>query len=108
MIAIVLLLLTSDRSFAQTAFKEHVSASVSLAWYRERTLKNISLGSLLVLTAVRAITANVSKLKDLYVREDAAAGAATTAPPGCCCYCYYCSTATHAPPPAHSRSTATN
>ena len=64
-ILILLLLFTQDASFGADAFRRVTMPIVP--WYRERQLKDISLGSLLMLVLLRSITYNLNRLQDAFL-----------------------------------------
>lgn len=68
---ILLLLLSQDASFGPDAFRRVMVTSVP--WYRERNLKDITLGSLLVLTLLRSITFNLNRLQDAFILSNCCA-----------------------------------
>jgi hypothetical protein len=68
---ILLLLLSQDASFGPDAFRRVMVSSVP--WYRERNLKDITLGSLLVLTLLRSITFNLNRLQDAFLLSNCCA-----------------------------------
>lgn len=71
MVLILLLLLSQDNSFGPDAFKRVTIPS--LPWYQERQLKDISLGSVLLLTLLRSITYNIHRLHDQFLMSNCCA-----------------------------------
>lgn len=70
-ILILLLLFSQDLSFGPDAFRRTKIPSVD--WYKERNLKDISLGSLLILTLLRSITYNLNRLQDMFLLSNCCA-----------------------------------
>jgi hypothetical protein len=70
-ILILLLLFSQDASFGPDAFRRNIVSSVP--WYNERNLKDINLGSLLLLSLLRSITFNLSKLHDAFLLSNCCA-----------------------------------
>ena len=68
---ILLLLFSQDASFGPDAFRRVMVTSVP--WYRERNLKEITLGSLLLLTLLRSITFNLNRLQDAFLLSNCCA-----------------------------------
>jgi Dyggve-Melchior-Clausen syndrome protein len=68
---ILLLLFSQDTSFGPDAFRR-IKVMV-VPWYRERVLKDITLGSLLLLTLLRAITFNLNWLQDAFLLSNCCA-----------------------------------
>mmetsp|Transcript_21775 Transcript_21775/g.35967 ORF Transcript_21775/g.35967 Transcript_21775/m.35967 type:complete len:932 (-) Transcript_21775:841-3636(-) len=71
LILILLLLFSQDSSFGPDAFRRVMVSSVP--WYRERNLKEITLGSLLLLTLLRSITFNLNRLQDAFLLSNCCA-----------------------------------
>lgn len=71
LILILLLLFSQDSSFGPDAFRRVMVTSVP--WYRERNLKEITLGSLLMLTLLRSITFNLNRLQDAFLLSNCCA-----------------------------------
>lgn len=62
LITILLLMFSQDSSFAPVSFRRiHIK---SVIWYKERQLKDITLGSLLISSLVRCITFNLNRMSD--------------------------------------------
>ena len=70
-IMICLLIFSQDASFGPDSFKR--SAIPTVLWYKERRLKNISLGSLLILSLLRSITFNLNRLQDPFLLSNCCA-----------------------------------
>ena len=68
---IILLLFSQDASFGPDAFRRVFVPSVP--WYRERILKDINLGSLLMLTILRSIAFNLNRLEDAFLLSNCCA-----------------------------------
>lgn len=64
-IVILLLLLSQDSSFGSDAFRRTIVPHVP--WYKERYLKDVSLGSVLLLSLLRSITFNLNRLHDMFL-----------------------------------------
>lgn len=70
-ILILLLLFSQDASFGPDAFRRNIVSSVP--WYKERNLRDINLGSLLLLTLLRSITFNLAKMHDAFLLSNCCA-----------------------------------
>jgi hypothetical protein len=70
-ILILLLLFSQDASFGPDAFRRNIVSSVP--WYKERNLRDINLGSLLLLTLLRSITFNLAKMQDAFLLSNCCA-----------------------------------
>lgn len=68
---IIVLLFSQDASFGPDAFRRVIVTSVP--WYRERNLKDINLGSLLMLTILRSISFNLNRLQDAFLLSNCCA-----------------------------------
>lgn len=64
-IIILLLLFSQDSSFGRTVFRRVTVASVP--WYKERSLKSINLGSVIILTLLRSLIFNLNRLNDVFL-----------------------------------------
>ena len=62
LVMINLLLFSQDASFGPDAFRRLMIENIS--WYKERHLRDISLGSLIILCLLRSMTFNLSRLRD--------------------------------------------
>lgn len=65
-IVIILMMLSQDISFGNDAFRR-VFISKPILWYKERVIKDINLGSLLILVLLRQICFNCNRLKDFFL-----------------------------------------
>ena len=70
-IIILLLLFSQDLSFGSDAFRRVMVATVP--WYKERNIKDISLGSLLVLCLLRSLTFNLNRIHDAFLLSNCCA-----------------------------------
>jgi hypothetical protein len=70
-IIILLLLFSQDSSFGNDAFRRITVSKV--LWYKERTLKNINLGSVLLLTLLRSLLFNLHRLQDSFLLSNCCA-----------------------------------
>jgi Dyggve-Melchior-Clausen syndrome protein len=70
-IVILLLLFSQDPSFGSDAFRRTMVPSVP--WYKERYLKDISLGSVVILALLRSLTFNLNRLHDLFLLSNCCA-----------------------------------
>jgi hypothetical protein len=70
-IIILLLLFSQDASFGRDAFRR-INVNRVL-WYRERNLRNINLGSVLVLTLLRSLMFNLQRLQDVFLLSNCCA-----------------------------------
>ncbi|CAB9521233.1 Dyggve-Melchior-Clausen syndrome protein [Seminavis robusta] len=70
-IVILLLLFSQDPSFGSDAFRRTMVSSVP--WYKERFLKDISLGSVVILALLRNLTFNLNRLHDLFLLSNCCA-----------------------------------
>ncbi|CAB4261590.1 unnamed protein product [Prunus armeniaca] len=77
MLLIILLILSQDSSFNASIHKLIVP---SVPWYKERLLHQTSLGSLMVITLIRTVQYNLSKLRDVYLHTTCLATLANMAP----------------------------
>jgi len=68
---ILLLLFSQDSSFGPDAFRRTMLPTVP--WYRERQFKDVTLGSLLLLTLLRSITFNLNRLQDAFLLSNCCA-----------------------------------
>ncbi|CAI8054037.1 Dymeclin [Geodia barretti] len=64
MLLIVLLIFSQDDCFNKSIHEQHLQ---KVEWYSERSLTNISVGSLMVIVLVRTIQANISLIQDQYL-----------------------------------------
>jgi hypothetical protein len=70
-IIILLLLFSQDLSFGSDAFRRVMVPSIS--WYKERHIKDISLGSVLVLCLLRSLTFNLNRIHDAFLLSNCCA-----------------------------------
>jgi hypothetical protein len=70
-IIILLLLFSQDASFGRDAFKRTTVPSV--VWYKERHLKNINLGSIILLTLLRTLLFNLNRVHDAFILSNCCA-----------------------------------
>ena len=70
-ILILLLIFSQDPSFGPDSFRRVVVTAVP--WYRERHLRRISLGSVLLLTLLRSVTFNLNRLRDVFLLSNCCA-----------------------------------
>ncbi|XP_060917105.1 dymeclin [Labrus mixtus] len=73
MALIILLILTEDDSFNRSI---HEVVLKNVTWYTERTLTEISLGSLLILVVIRTIQFNMTRTRDKYLHTNCLAALA--------------------------------
>ena len=71
LIVILLLLFSQDSSFGSDVFRRTIVPSVP--WYKERYLKDISLGSVMLLTLLRSLTFNLNRLHDMFLLSNCCA-----------------------------------
>jgi len=70
-IIILLLLFSQDASFGADAFRRVMVPTVP--WYKERYLKDISLGSVLILALLRCLTFNLNRQNDAFLLSNCCA-----------------------------------
>ena len=70
-IIILLLLFSQDSSFGADAFRRVMVPG--LVWYKERNLKDISLGSILLLLLLRSLSFNLNRLQDAFLLSNCCA-----------------------------------
>ena len=75
---IILLILSQDASFNANIHKLVVRGDIP--WYKERMLRDTTLGSLLVVLLIRTVKYNLSKLRDVYLHTNCLAALANMAP----------------------------
>ncbi|XP_013418845.1 dymeclin [Lingula anatina] len=73
MALIILLILSEDESFNKAV---HELTITNIAWFKERTISEISLGGLLVLVVIRTIQYNMTKMRDKYLHTNCLAALA--------------------------------
>ncbi|KAL6184994.1 hypothetical protein ACLB2K_041129 [Fragaria x ananassa] len=77
MLLIILLILGQDSSFNASI---HKLILPTVPWYKERLLHQTSLGSLMIITLIRTVQYNLSKLRDVYLHTTCLATLANMAP----------------------------
>jgi hypothetical protein len=70
-IIILLLLFSQDASFGRDAFRRITIPHVP--WYKERNLRNINLGSVLLLTLLRSLLFNLLRVQDTFLLSNCCA-----------------------------------
>lgn len=85
-ILILLLIFSQDQSFGPDAFRRVIVARCP--WYRERQLRDLNLGSVLLLTTLRAITFNLHRLKDPFLLSNCCAVLLNISPHVCGLHSY--------------------
>jgi hypothetical protein len=70
-IMILLLIFSQDASFGPDSFRR--SKINNVQWYKERNLKDVSLGSLVILSLLRCITFNLNRLQDPFLLSNCCA-----------------------------------
>ncbi|MEQ2199658.1 hypothetical protein XENOCAPTIV_007294, partial [Xenoophorus captivus] len=73
MALIILLILTEDDAFNRSI---HEVVLKNISWYTERSLTEISLGSLLILVVIRTIQFNMTRTRDKYLHTNCLAALA--------------------------------
>eukprot|EP00731_Ephydatia_muelleri_P017058 Em0010g156a len=73
MILIIMLILSQDACFNKSV---HEVTFPQVIWYTERAIKNISLGSLMVIVLIRTIQVNMSQIRDKYLHTNCLAALA--------------------------------
>ncbi|XP_061656436.1 dymeclin isoform X1 [Syngnathoides biaculeatus] len=73
MALIILLILTEDDAFNRSV---HEVVLKNVTWYTERSLTEISLGSLLILVVIRTIQFNMTRMRDKYLHTNCLAALA--------------------------------
>lgn len=63
-ILILLLIFSQDPSFGRDSFRRVRVSMTAVAWYKERHIKEASLGSMILLVLLRAVSFNLSRLRD--------------------------------------------
>ncbi|KAL6548364.1 hypothetical protein OROGR_008785 [Orobanche gracilis] len=77
MVLVIFLILSQDSSFNASVHKLMLP---NVPWYQERLLNQTSLGSLMVITLIRTVKYNLSKLRDVYLHTNCLATLANMAP----------------------------
>lgn len=70
-IIILLLLFSQDSSFGRDVFRR--ITVVTVPWYKERSLKCINLGSVIILTLLRCLVFNLNRLSDVFLLNNCCA-----------------------------------
>ena len=70
-IVILLLLLSQDSSFGREVFRRITVDAIP--WYKERNLKNVNLGSVIILTFLRSLLFNLNRLSDDFLLNNCCA-----------------------------------
>lgn len=78
-IIIILLLFSQDSIFGRDAFRRITVTQV--LWYKERNLRNINLGSLVLLTLLRLLMFNLQRLQDGFLLSNCCAILQNMSPP---------------------------
>jgi hypothetical protein len=71
LIIILLLLFSQDSSFGRDVFRR--VTVVNVPWYKERSLKGINLGSVIILTLLRSLIFNLNRLSDVFLLNNCCA-----------------------------------
>ena len=77
-VVILLLLFSQDSSFGRDAFRRITVSNV--IWYKERNLRNINLGSVLLLTLMRPLLSNLYRIHDVFLLNNCCAVLMNLAP----------------------------
>ena len=64
-ILILLLIFSQDPSFGRDSFRRTTISKVT--WYKERQMKEVSLGSMIIVVLLKAITFNLNRLQDEFL-----------------------------------------
>merc|ERR1712012_728694 len=70
-IILLLLLFSQDVSFGRDAFRRVIVLTVP--WYKERSLKRINLGSVIILTILRSLLFTLNRLQDIFLLNNCCA-----------------------------------
>ena len=73
LILILLLIFSSDPSFGRDSFRRVSVNTTSLKWYKERQIKESSLGSMILLVLLRATSFNLNQLQDAFLLSNCCA-----------------------------------
>jgi len=73
LILILLLIFSSDPSFGRDSFRRVSVSITSLKWYKERQIKESSLGSMILLVLLRATSFNLNQLQDAFLLSNCCA-----------------------------------
>ena len=66
-VVVLLLLFSQDLSFGRDVFRQVIV--VTVPWYKERRLKCINLGSVILLTVLRSVLFTLNRLRDVFFVE---------------------------------------
>mmetsp|Transcript_5579 Transcript_5579/g.12706 ORF Transcript_5579/g.12706 Transcript_5579/m.12706 type:complete len:792 (-) Transcript_5579:62-2437(-) len=72
-ILILLLIFSQDPSFGRDSFRRVSVSTQSVKWYKERHIKEASLGSMILLVLLRATTFNLNRLHDEFLLSNCCA-----------------------------------
>lgn len=72
-ILILLLIFSQDPSFGRDSFRRVHVSTMALKWVKERKIKEASLGSMILLVLLRAITFNLNRLQDGFLLSNCCA-----------------------------------
>ncbi len=72
-ILILLLIFSQDPSFGRDSFRRVRLPTASVLWYKERHIKEASLGSMILLVVLRAISFNLNRLHDEFLLSNCCA-----------------------------------
>ena len=72
-ILILLLIFSQDPSFGRDCFRRVTVTTSSLKWFKERQIKESSLGSMILLVLLRAISFNLNRLQDSFLLSNCCA-----------------------------------
>jgi hypothetical protein len=72
-ILILLLIFSQDPSFGRDSFRRVRLPTASVVWYKERHIKEASLGNIILLVVLRAISFNLNRLHDEFLLSNCCA-----------------------------------
>ena len=72
-ILILLLLFSQDPSLGRDSFRRVTVPNSSVKWYKEKKIKDASLGSMILLVLLRATSFNLNRLQDAFLLSNCAA-----------------------------------
>ena len=72
-ILILLLIFSQDPSFGRDSFRRVRVSMAAVAWYKERHIKEASLGSMILLVILRALSFNLSRFHDEFLLSNCCA-----------------------------------
>ncbi|KAL9182779.1 hypothetical protein ACHAXT_004058 [Thalassiosira profunda] len=70
---ILLLIFSQDTSFGRDSFRRVHVAATSVKWYKEKRIKETTLGSMLLLVLLRAVSFNLNRLQDAFLLSNCCA-----------------------------------